>query len=72
MVRLIEAIRTEMINSQSARLASTLISHDALRFDTLVDKMEAFINDYVEDATPLDLPESSPGEEAIGHGRGGV
>ena len=71
-IRMLEACRTEIINSQSARLASSLIAHDATRFDLIVNKMEEFLTNYVAPSTPIDLPESSPGEDLAGHGRSGV
>ncbi len=71
-IRLLEALRTEMINSQSARLASTLLPADATRFDAVIEKMQTFMDDYVVVATPLDLPESSPMQNLSGPGLGGV
>ena len=71
-IRMLEAARTELIHSQSARLASSLLPHDAQRFDWIMNKMEKFLEDYVEPATPIDLPESSPGEALAGHGSSGV
>lgn len=53
-------MRDELVASQSAQLATGLISHDATRFDAILAKINAFIADYVEPTTPLDLPESSP------------
>lgn len=71
-IRLMEALRTELINSQSARLASTLLPADLARFDGLVEKMQTFLTDYIMVATPLDLPESSPQANLAGHGATGV
>lgn len=71
-VRLLEALRTELINSQSARLASTLLPADLARFDSIVLKMQTFLTDYIQVATPLDLPESTPMEPLSGPGAGGV
>ncbi len=71
-IRMLEAVRTEMIHSQSARLPSTLINHDERRLRLVTAKLEAFLDDYVEPLTPLDLPESSPDEPMSGHGKGGV
>jgi hypothetical protein len=72
LVRLLEAMRTEMINSQSARYASTVIAHDSNRFLALITKLDNFVSEYVEVATPLDLPESSPGEPMTTPGFKGV
>ena len=71
-VRLMESFRTETINSQSARYASTLISHDSERLLAILDKMETFLTSYVAEVVPLDLPESSPRENLASAGRKGV
>ncbi len=72
LVNMLHAITIEMIHSASARLASGLVSHDGMRFDLLTTKMMNFLTDYVEEQTPLDLPESSPVEEITGPGRKGT
>ena len=72
MVRMTEALRTEMIHSASAAASSTMNTHDERRFRLITEKMLAFLNDYVEPLTPIDLPESSPDEPLSGHGSGGV
>ena len=59
-VNLIDLIRREMLASQSAKRSAGLMIHDSIRFDAMVEKIERFISDYMEQATPLDLPESSP------------
>lgn len=71
-VRLFEALRTEMVNSQSARLAGTLNKHDVARFEAIVVKIENFVSGYIDKAEPLDFPESSPQEEPVGPGRTGT
>ena len=72
LIRLFEALRIELINSQSARLASGLNRHDAGRYDGIVDKMEAFLLDYIAVLEPIDLPESSPAEKLSPAGRSGI
>ena len=57
---LLNRLRGELTASQSARYSSTMLAFDSSRFDAVVAKVEAFIKDYIEQATPLDLPESSP------------
>lgn len=71
-VRMLEALRTEMINSQSARMPSRLQPFDSTRFTSLVDRLESFMVDYIGKALPLDLPESSPQEGMTVPGHGGV
>lgn len=71
-VRILEALRTEMVNSQSARMASRLQPFDSTRFTTLVDRLESFLVDYIGRAEPLDLPESSPQEAMPAPGKSGT
>ena len=66
---LLGKLRDEMVAGQSGRYASGLNAHDAVRFDAIVAKVTAFLEDYVELATPLDLPESSPRDPGVAHGR---
>lgn len=70
--QLLKLMYVELVNSQSARLASGLMSHDSKRFTALVDKAENFLNSYVSEVAPLDLPESSPRAPMSGHGNRGV
>jgi hypothetical protein len=71
-VRLLWALKTELVNSQSARGASRLNAHDSKRFIDIVTKIEKFLTDYVAMVEPLDLPESSPRESMTTPGRAGV
>ena len=65
-LRLIRASAVELTNSQSARYSSRLQPFDMDRLNAVIDKLEAFLNNFIRArAVPLDLPESSP-EEAIG------
>jgi hypothetical protein len=68
-VRILEALRTEMLNSQSSRMSSRLQPFDDNRFTMLVDRLESFLNDYIDVAQPLDLPESSPQEDMTAPGK---
>jgi hypothetical protein len=72
LINLMILTRDEMTASQSARVGSGLLSFDAIRFDSIIAKAEAFLDNYVEPATPLDLPESSPMKEITPAGRGGT
>lgn len=72
LINLFELTRDELVNGQSARVGSGLIAFDAIRFDAIVAKATAFLDDYVEPATPIDLPESSPMREITPPGAGGV
>ena len=57
---MLEVARDELINSQSARMPVGLLSFDSRRVSAVVDKVEAFLNSYIREVQPLDLPESSP------------
>jgi len=67
-IRLLEAARTEVIHSQSASDASRLLPFDELRLRAIVNKIDAFLDDYVDTSTPLDWPESSPEAVPVTHG----
>lgn len=69
---LIELARDEMIGSQSSRMSSNLINFDKERLLAIVDKIDAFIDGYINTVDPLDLPESSPMSPVSGAGKGGV
>ena len=71
-VNLFDIIEKELINSQSARRSTGMISHDATRFDTYVEKIELFVNDFIGSISPLDLPESSPSSPITGAGNTGI
>jgi len=71
-IKLFELVEYELVNSQSARRSTGLVSHDALRFDSYVEKIERFLADFVDNTNPLDLPESAPAVEMTGSGRLGV
>lgn len=72
MVRLMVALRTELVNSQSARFSTRLQPFDSTRFVAIVDKAEAFLNNYIRQTTPIDMPESSPREAMTTDGMMGV
>ena len=71
-LRIMAVTREEVVDSQSARKGSGLISFDELRLRALLEKLKNFLDNYVESVTPLDLPESSPQAEMSGAGRKGV
>jgi len=70
--RLLELGRDELLNSQSSRQGAKLIDFDSVRLLQVIEKCELFLSDYVEVATPLDLPESSPRAAVTGDGRKGI
>ena len=71
-VRMLVLAREEMVNGQSARMASGLIKFDQNRMTAVIDKVEAFLKNYIALVTPLDLPESSPMDPMAPAGKTGV
>lgn len=73
-LRLIRATAVELTNSQSARYSSRLQPFDEARLTGVLDKLDAFLNTFIKNASavPLDLPESSPEEPLGGDGSMGV
>lgn len=71
-VDLMNTIEMELVNSQSSRIATGLIQHDSLRFDTYVSKIEKFLTDFVATNNPLDLPETAPSAAVTGAGSTGI
>lgn len=59
-VRMLLLARDELAASQSARLSCSMTSHDVARFRAVIDKVELFLDMYVEEHQPLDLPETAP------------
>ena len=72
LIRMMTAMRGELVNSQSARQAAGLIPFDSARLTAIVKKARTFLIDYIKPVTPLDLPESSPEIESSGVGRTGI
>jgi len=63
------ALYQEVIYSQSARDSAGLVTHDAVRFNSLIDKAQTFLDGYIAEMLPTDYPESSPQRELTGQGR---
>lgn len=71
LIRLFEVLRTEMVHSASSRLGSGLNIFDSGRYDQISGKARKLI-EHIENATPVDMPESTPRTPSTGPGRGGV
>lgn len=71
LLNLFRLFKIELVNSQSARNPSGLISHDSKRFDSYVGKVNEYIK-YIGETSPLDYPESSPMVEGSGSGNMGI
>ena len=72
MITMIELARDELAHGQSSRNASGLNKFDEKRLRDVMAKAQAFLTEYIEVVTPLDLPESSPMQVMTGHGHKGV
>jgi hypothetical protein len=72
LIRMMTAMRGELVSSQSARQAAGLISFDSARLTAITGKARTFLTTYIEAVTPLDLPESSPEIASSGAGRTGI
>lgn len=70
-IQLIEIARDELANSQSSRMPTNLIKFDYERQVSYLDKIDNLLA-YIEQAEPLDLPESSPMAGVTGPGNLGV
>jgi len=68
LVRYLRALITELTNSQSAKQANGMTTHDKRRFDLVMAKVAAFLSDYVDNTQPVDMPESAPSSDTIEHG----
>ena len=71
-LNLFRVFKIELINSQSARRSAGMISHDSVRIDTYIQKLEDFVGKFVGETNPLDLPESSPMVPITGAGATGI
>ncbi len=71
-VNLLSLCRDEMDNAQSARYSSGVQKYDYARAMDYITRIEQYIKDYIEKATPLDLPESSPRTQIQGPGLTGT
>ena len=68
LIRMYRSVITELTNSQSARMANGLTTHDKRRFDLVMEKIAKFLTEYVDNTQPLDMPESAPSSEAVDQG----
>ena len=68
----LSTLNYELVHSQSSRLGAGLNQFDAGRFDAIMQKALNYLTEYVDNATPLDLPESSPQTKSTGPGRTGI
>jgi hypothetical protein len=60
------------MSSQSSRLATGLISHDFDRAIAILDTIDIYVEQFIENVSPTDLPESSPRASMPTAGKTGV
>jgi hypothetical protein len=72
LLRILNLACLELLSSQSARLPAGLVSFDSARLTAYVTKLQNFLTAYIQVATPLDLPESSPEVPMAPQGNTGV
>lgn len=72
LLRMLHLCCVELLNCQSARVPSGLISFDAARLTSYITKASNFLTSYIQKADPLDLPESSPEVPMTAAGKTGV
>lgn len=72
LIRLWKTARKELLHSASARKPAGLSVFDHARCIAILDKMDAFKNNYILVSNPIDLPESAPRLAMSGPGRQGV
>jgi len=70
--RLYEVFDVELVNCQSSRMSSKFVSHDEKRLRDIVARAHAFLDQYISQILPLDLPETSPSKASVPAGRTGV
>jgi len=71
MMRHVEFIIWEMVNSQSSRLGNSMLPEDSKRYDAYEDKFLQLL-DHVEATNPIDAPEFTPSKPGTGQGRTGI
>ena len=69
---MLATMRDELIMSQSSRMSTGLVPFDKARCLAVISKCENYLANYVDKATPIDLPESSPRAPIQGKGLNGV
>jgi len=66
------SMKYETLHSQSSRLANRMLSFDEQRLRNEIIRLRNYFTDYIDNFTPLDLPESSPQEPGTVTGRTGT
>lgn len=71
-LRMLHVTCVELLNSQSARMPSGLITFDASRLSAMTSKVGNLLSNYIAKSDPLDLPESSPQVAMTAPGLSGI
>jgi hypothetical protein len=72
MCRLYEAFEVELVNCPSSRMACKFISHDDIRLRSIIERGNQFLDGYIAQILPLDLPETSPSRASVPRGSTGL
>lgn len=71
LMRHLEFVVKELVDSQSSRLGNSLLPFDSNRYDNYETKILALF-DHIEATNPIDAPEFTPSVDNTGPGRGGI
>lgn len=71
-LNMFRTLQVEIRNSQSSTASNNYLDHDVTRWVKVIGKIDAFIDDYANRVTPLDLPESSPMNAGVTPGQSGT
>jgi len=63
------ALEEELAYCASARMHTSIMEHDERRFREITAKIRNFLEGYIANVQPLDMPESTPSRELTGKGR---
>ena len=72
MMELWNILEIELMNCQSSRTSFGLLDHDEKRSRAMLGRMQRLLTEYMEQALPLDLPESSPMRDSVSDGQLGI
>ncbi len=70
-IRHVEFMIYESVNSQSSRLGNSMLPFDSTRYDVYEAKLLALL-DHIEATNPIDAPEFAPSVPNVGGGRTGI
>lgn len=71
-IEYLDVLFEEIMNSQSSRLGAGFLGPDYNRAIAILDSIDSYTAQFIEDNSPMDLPESSPRREMVAAGKKGV